>query len=30
MTQRYANLRDKALKQAADLAGNIIEEMAKG
>ena len=26
MTQRYAHLRDDALKRASDLAGNIIEQ----
>lgn len=26
MTQRYAHLRDEAMKKAADLAGNIIDE----
>ncbi len=26
MTQRYAHLRDQALRQAADLAGNIIDQ----
>jgi hypothetical protein len=26
MTQRYAHLRDQALRKAADLAGNIIEQ----
>ncbi len=26
MTQRYAHLRDHALKKAADLAGTIIEK----
>ena len=30
MTQRYAHLRDEALKQAADLAGSIIEEAVAG
>jgi len=29
MTQRYAHLRDEALKRAADLAGSIIENAAK-
>jgi integrase len=28
MTQRYAHLRDEALKRASDLAGNIIGQMA--
>jgi hypothetical protein len=28
MTQRYAHLRDDALKRAADLAGRIITEAA--
>ncbi len=28
MTQRYAHLRDEALKKAADLAGSIIEQAA--
>ncbi|MFC1553366.1 tyrosine-type recombinase/integrase [candidate division KSB1 bacterium] len=27
MTQRYAHLRDETLKQAADLAGNIIDDV---
>ena len=26
MTQRYAHLRDEALKKASDLAGSIIEQ----
>ena len=26
MTQRYAHLRDEALKKASDLAGDIINE----
>jgi site-specific recombinase XerD len=30
MTQRYAHLRDQALRQAADLAGNIIEQFTCG
>jgi integrase len=30
MTQRYAHLRDQALRKAADLAGNIIEQFASG
>ena len=30
MTQRYAHLRDHALRQAADLAGNIIEQFTIG
>ncbi len=29
MTQRYAHLRDEALKRAADLAGQIIEEATR-
>jgi len=29
MTQRYAHLRDEALKKAADLAGSIIEQAAE-
>lgn len=29
MTQRYAHLRDEALKKASALAGNIIEQTAK-
>jgi integrase len=29
MTQRYAHLRDDALKQAAEVAGNIIQNAAK-
>jgi integrase len=28
MTQRYAHLRDQALRKAADLAGNIIDQFA--
>jgi len=30
MTQRYAHLRDEALRKASDLAGNIIEQAANG
>jgi integrase len=30
MTQRYAHLRDEALRKASDLAGNIIERAANG
>jgi integrase len=30
MTQRYAHLRDQALRQAADLAGNIIDKFTNG
>jgi integrase len=30
MTQRYAHLRDQALRNAADLAGNIIEQFTSG
>ena len=30
MTQRYAHLRDETLKQAADLAGSLIEEATSG
>jgi integrase len=30
MTQRYAHLRDQALRQAADLAGNIIGQLSSG
>ena len=30
MTQRYAHLRDQALRQAADLAGNIIDQFTSG
>ena len=30
MTQRYAHLRDQALRQAADLAGNIIGQFTSG
>lgn len=30
MTQRYAHLRDDALKKASELAGNIISNAAKG
>ncbi len=29
MTQRYAHLRDEALRNASSLAGNIIEQAAK-
>ena len=29
MTQRYAHLRDEALKRASDLAGSLIEKVAK-
>jgi integrase len=29
MTQRYAHLRDEALKQASELAGNIMSEAMK-
>jgi integrase len=29
MTQRYAHLRDESLKRAADLAGDIIDQVAK-
>ncbi len=29
MTQRYAHLRDEALKKAAGLAGSIIEQAAE-
>ncbi|SHL18784.1 Site-specific recombinase XerD [Desulfatibacillum alkenivorans DSM 16219] len=29
MTQRYAHLRDDALKQASNLAGNLIDEVVK-
>jgi len=29
MTQRYAHLRDEALKRAADLAGNLIAAATK-
>ena len=29
MTQRYAHLRDEALKRASNLAGEIINEAAK-
>jgi hypothetical protein len=28
MTQRYAHLRDEALKRAADVAGDIFKEVA--
>jgi integrase len=27
MTQRYAHLRDEALKRASDLAGSLIDEV---
>jgi integrase len=30
MTQRYAHLRDEALRRASDLAGNLIEQTIKG
>jgi integrase len=30
MTQRYAHLRDDALKRASDLAGTLIDEVVKG
>jgi hypothetical protein len=30
MTQRYAKLRDEALKRAADLAGDIIDDAMQG
>ncbi len=30
MTQRYAHPRDQAFRQAADLAGNIIEQVSNG
>jgi integrase len=30
MTQRYAHLRDQALRKAADLAGNIIGQLTNG
>jgi integrase len=30
MTQRYAHLRDQALRKAADLAGNLIGQMTSG
>ena len=29
MTQRYAHLRDEALKQASEVAGNIIQNASK-
>ena len=29
MTQRYAHLRDDALKQASEVAGNIIQNASK-
>jgi hypothetical protein len=29
MTQRYAHLRDEALREASDLAGSIINEIVK-
>jgi integrase len=30
MTQRYAHLRDEALKRASDLAGSLIDEVMNG
>ena len=30
MTQRYAHLRDEALKKASDLAGDIISQTVNG
>jgi site-specific recombinase XerD len=30
MTQRYAHLRDQALRQASDLAGNLIGQLTGG
>ena len=30
MTQRYAHLRDEALRQASDIAGDIIAGIANG
>jgi integrase len=30
MTQRYAHLRDEALRQAADLAGTLIDQVVSG
>jgi hypothetical protein len=30
ITQRYAHLRDQALRQAADLARDIIEQITSG
>ena len=30
MTQRYAHLRDEALQKAANLAGNLIEQITNG
>ena len=30
MTQRYAHLRDEALRRASDLAGNIIKQVSNG
>lgn len=30
MKQRYAHLRDEALKKASDLAGSIVERAANG
>lgn len=30
MTQRYAHLRDEALKRASDLAGDLIKEAITG
>jgi hypothetical protein len=30
MTQRYAHLRDEALKKASNLAGSLVEQAAGG
>ena len=30
MTQRYAHLRDETLRQASDLAGDLIQKIANG
>jgi integrase len=30
MTQRYAHLRDQALRQASDLAGDLINQAVNG
>ena len=30
MTQRYAHLRDEALRRASDLAGNLITQVING
>ena len=30
MTMRYAHLRDEALRNAANIAGNLLEQLANG